>query len=661
VALTLPDPPGTTLSHTIGGAELRAERVGLIVAYAEAVKRVYIYRTDPTVATAELVGEWPQDSPFGWGTTPPSVFLASVGGRMFFAHDTPLTVRRAPTMVYDTVGGAGLEVLEEDLDGSGDWPVRFRGVVGHRGYLFGWGFNAAREEEHEDRPELVRVSRPGEPREFERNSYFVVGDRRDPVTRCIPAGAEQGSRLLVFKETKHHVITGHDKASFGVFELDELHGLLAPHLAVGVNGLVHFFAPEGPRVSDGQNPSVDTSLDLDLRGFEPTDWVAKGEDADAFATYLPIERVVGFVFGQRMYPLTVRIDGAWQWGGIWTLPFEPRTAFTIAEGPLPQTAPTGHPRCAGTAPGGTFADVTTTNVGQDGNEFLEAWVQPFPAGPWALSKTVPVTTGLFNQTLRLDGLTPGLDYEVALRYRRGPFYTEGYEDADPSNWPSISRCEFTTSVDPPDITDAAWERLDGSNEQITLDITPADTSIDIIVSAQGRGDLGTISAPHGGSVQFIDDTGGGLAGEVWTLYNVRHDTGPDAALSGAFLQHALGVWSGPTWPPGENSFGNPGGPVCYPGAGRTYLVRWDELKDQSDLYAVQVSDSFDDGGGANTTDPLTTVRGTTASPALRELAVTALPAGAVGKVVQVAVRGVLTAFTVDDFTPYDQGSVLIQT
>lgn len=161
-------------------------------------------------------------------------------------------------------------------------------------------------------------------------------------------------------------------------------------------------------------------------------------------------------------------------------------------------------------------------------------------GEWVLVGTTAVSVSS-TQTVTIEGLDSLSDYDVAFRYRRDGLYNAGASGNNPDIWPSVSRCSFSTTIDPPELLSTEWVRVSAGVEQITLTVTPADTTEDINVyrrTAIGSAALiGTISAPHVGDVTYDDDT---IAGETAYWYSVSTQDTIESPPS-----DEIRVWSGP--------------------------------------------------------------------------------------------------------------------
>jgi hypothetical protein len=368
---------GTT--HLLAIQAIRAERKGIVIVYDSATGDVDVWGVDAEATTATLLGTWfTKASDL---TEPPIISTAELFGQVFMAHSTFSVTNRATTYVYDRRQAPVLFPLQADLDDDGTKDdIKFKGVGRYTDYLMGWGYG---DETDQERPEFLRVSKPGEPADpavgandmFQAEHYFIVGDPRDPIITCEPAG----DSYLVFKETETYRFFGYSRSTFGVKPVDPLFGCVGPRLSVSVSGLCFFWTSQGPRVSDGRGPSGDAGLPLDYFGFDPADLITQGATDTAFACYAPIQRVVMFVFGRRVYAFTVRSGLAAAKWSYWELEFDPFCCGILYAGDTGVfPAPTGFPTCTsvdGTA--GTSMLITWANNSQDADEFIEIWTQLF--------------------------------------------------------------------------------------------------------------------------------------------------------------------------------------------------------------------------------------------------------------------------------------------
>ena len=618
-ALALLDDVGNPISHIVAGEPLRSDSTGIIVSYQESTQRVWVHSINADGTVAALVDEWVHDLG-GWGSTPPVVHMAESYGNVFMAHDKRSVTSRAKTIYYDTTGSL-VDMVSDDWGGRGNEDIRFRGVVRHLNYLFGWGWG----DSTSDRPEFVRSSVAGDPTSFKVNHYAIAGNQRDPVLLCKPAG----NRLIVFKDSETHVIKGSSRDSFGIKMLDPLYGILGSKLAANFGGLVLAWSAEGPRSWDGLNDSDEIAIPLDLGGLEPSTLVPQGLTETSFAFYVPELRVVIFVFGRRVYALTVRVEGDWKWS-YWELGFDPLCAFKVFDNTLSAVAPTGFPEYTSAVEAGTYVDVTVTNRSQDGDETLEAWVQEDPAGAWAKNKSVAVAL-TSTQVVQLDGLTAGTVYNTAYRYRRGLLYTVGYEVTPPSDWPAVSQGQVTTTIDPPSVFSGVWSRTGAAAEKIVLTVTPATglgaNDIEVFRNAVS---IGTISP---GSVGTFDDTTAlGLTGEADHDYTFVTKGGTDSPPSAA-----LTLWAGPPLQP-QIEWAQATGP--------SYQVGF-SIPDPT--IPTEVWDNYDDAGGTGAS----TLRQTASAGVYQKSsgALVNVPVSP-GLLILLQVRQKATAFTTDDFSKF---------
>jgi hypothetical protein len=622
--LQILDDTGAQVSHVIQGHPLRAERLGIVVSYQSTTEKVWVHRVNDAGTIAELLGEWVNDRSGGWGSDPPVVHMAEVYSRVFMAHDTRLVSGRAQTIYYDPIFGTGnLTGLTNEFTTGGPHKTRFRGVCRHLGYTVGWGYG----DEDVDGPEIVRLSKPGEPTVFEKNGYGPAGNRRDAVLRCAPAGRN----LVILKEAEAHVLRGYSRANFGIEILDPQFGILAGGLAVNVGKLLLAWSAEGPRAWDGEGASTDLAIPLDLGGLEPSSLVPQGEAERAFAFYVPDLRVAIFVFGTRVYALTTRVPNDWKWS-YWELGFTAYCAFTLVTGSQLATAPTGHPEWGSSTPAGSYVDISVNHVDQDGDETMEVWLKP-AAGSWAKATISPsLVSPTSPQTFRVSGLVPGTAYDGALRYRRGVLYATLYQNADPATWPGVSQGSLTTVIDPPTPVSGVWSRVDATNEKVTLTVTPAagQEAQDIEVFRNAVS-IGTISGPHSGDAVFDDTTVLGITPETAHAYTFVTKGGTDSPPSAA-----INVWVGPAgvpsitdvqpWQQGEYSVGFTTPDVTL---------------------ETEVHDNYDDAGGIG--GFALRVTAAAAAPNADSGTLTGLPVCTATIEVAVRVRLKVTSFTVDDF------------
>jgi len=469
----LVDDVAVDLDMTLALSPLRAESAALGIGFDNVSKEIWVNRLaiDGTNATnlglyGTLAGTATWD--------PPIIILADTDGRCLITHDEPNLNSRLVTKYYDPLASPSLQTLQADLDGNGDADVYFRGVVRHLSYIFGWGYGNATVGE-EDRADVVRVSTAGDPTLFRDDAFFEVGQRGEPVMVCRPAG----DFLVVFKETESYQIFGYSPDTFGIKPADTLYGCVSSRLAVSVGGVVFFWSTQGPRWTQG-GQSQDIAVPLDIGGPDPATLAAESDVQDAFAEYDPRTRVVQFVWGQRVYALSIRnpTKPRWSYYEIGETLQCGAQFFTTQSTAGGGGQPADGPDFAATAVptiGFTTLEIDWDNIGATGGEVVEVWLRESPAGSWA--KHTEVASDLSaSQLLTLTGLTPITDYDLAIRYRRGGLFNPGATDPDPATWPAVAQASETTGIDVPAPVERGennglWEVTGSSAEQITTSWT----------------------------------------------------------------------------------------------------------------------------------------------------------------------------------------------
>lgn len=496
---TFVDDNGDPITHICAIHPLRTERVGLVVGYNSVTGKVHVYRTTEEgkspVLLAKEGGErfWFQ---IPAGSPPPRIFAADTYAKVFFAHDESAlappgvnTLGRAPTIFYDPLSPT-LRFLNADLDGKGESAVRFRGVAKYLDYLWGWGFGTASDQ---DRPEILRVSLPGEPDRFDPEHYFIVGQRGDPILNCIPTAAT----LVVLKEADTYRTVGTSSADFGYLPLDPLHGVASSRLAVSVGGACFFWSSSGgPRVTDGNSPSQELAIQLDLPGPTPATLVEAGSIRNAFAAYEPESRTVLFVFGKRVYALNVRRAPEWAYWELSIEPFCAGTLYSLESGGAVLGPSTGYPVPHDPEDWPQINDFSAVfrwdNVSPIGGEILEVWIRP-DGGEWTHWADNPIDQGSVFEDWFLGGGTPetggallaaGTQYDMALRYRRANQYSADYTGADPDEWQALIDnpdriVTFTTLATRRvwDHLNTQWSRTSETTEQIHLQWSGGDEQV----------------------------------------------------------------------------------------------------------------------------------------------------------------------------------------
>jgi hypothetical protein len=598
------------LDRTLALSPLRAENAALGVGQDTANNNIWVNRLTVAGTNAVNVGLF---GTLGAGITwnPPIILLADSDNKCFIAHDEPNVNARLVTKYYDLAAFPPLVTLTADLDGNGPAPVFFRGVVRHLSYIFGWGYGSALDP---GRIDVVRVSTGGNPTIFRDDAFFEVGQRGEPVLVCRPAG----NFLMVFKETETYQIFGYSPDTFGIRPSDTLFGCVSSRLAVSIAGSVFFWSVQGPRVTTG-GESVDIAVPLDLDGPDPATLVAESDVQDAFAEYDPATRVISFVWGRRVYALSIRDPSKPRW-----------SYYELAERAQcgAQFFATQSTQGGGGQPANgpdfdvvAFTDITSTtavanwdNVGATGGEQIEAWARvAAPAGPWSQVGEFAYN-GLLNQAGQITGLTPGTSYDVALRYRRGGLYNPGAVSPDPATWPAVAQATLASTVAVPVATlrgenNGLWEcfgpGLAPLEERITINWTnpPGAETLQVEVWRRVRqeGDFAVqnvtgfgmgppdsvapappafalLTTVPAGSTAFTDLA---LTRQRWHDYKLQYAgsvgafsaviecwAGPDAQLTGSFVvlssDPLLGAasfgWANATTPAGRTACPGPAAP-----------------------------------------------------------------------------------------------------
>ena len=537
---TLLDEDDEPVSHTIALHAQRSIRVGIAVGYQQSGTnggKVYVYRVTAYGASPELLqhesGNW------YWfqltaGDPPPRIITDDTYGKVFLAHNELSLASRAQTVYYDPEEVMPIRNLMADLDGAGSAVVKFMGVRRWLNYMLGWGFGSA----SEDRPEFVRASVPGEPLNWDAEHYWMAGQRGDPVLNVMPAGAG----AVVLKAHELQLIFGYDRATFGIRPLDDIAGLLASRLAVGVHGDVIFWSHDGPRVTDGGGPSRDLGYNLDLQGLEPADLVTVGEIEDAFAAYIPTRKAVGMFFNRRVYVLCLDADQR-----EWTYHELGQDAYSAGKLYVDfAVAPIGYPRWISCSPSDFTATISVAHVNARGFEILEVWLKP-DGGSWSRWRTLAVDLSKPLQDVAITGLTADTDYEGALRYFSGGEYTEGYEGATPDDWTAstapLSKGTFSTTLTTRVLDDPLWERTSDIEEVIHLTWAegPVDDT-DVEYSTDGGANWSAVDTVASGTSLYDYVVQAGEE-ETYLMFRLKPSLG-------SLYSNEVTVWVGPASPIG---------------------------------------------------------------------------------------------------------------
>lgn len=426
-----------------------------------------------------------------WGTldasadSPPRFTMAESFGILIFAHDEPNVTNRLQTFAFDPAAGTPWHGIEADLDGSGDEPIYFRGVVTHLNAVWGWGFGT---DSDPDRPEVIRRSNPDDPEIYDAETFFQIGVRADPIIACAPVG----SILAILKGSSWWRLAGQTSADFEPSQADSVVGIVGCNSLQNVNGLLYWWSPYGPKRTDG-SVTVDLSQALDLTGPLPAELPTFGPGAYCWTYCDPDTLSLGFAFPNPADPEQERTS-AWKASLVeaprWSLDVFERTVLCgvlATTGQASVTIDPGHAddvTVAGASGAGeASATVTWENIDCVGDETVEIWAR-INTGIWFLSASVPVETHSHPQsTVLTSGMSNGT-IDVALRHRRLNRYDPLYVSTDPEDWPSISRATgMITAVATPAITACAYDTV---TQRLNLVWTMATSSADIEVELDIR-------------------------------------------------------------------------------------------------------------------------------------------------------------------------------
>lgn len=601
---------------------MQAEQIGVIVGYQDTDRELHVYRVSGDGIGTNRIGSW-----FTLAASahePPRAFAAESYRKMFLAHDETRFAVRGPTFYYDPFDVPQLRALTADLDrDSTPETLKFRGVTRYLNYVVGWGYGTGADE---DRPEIVRVSLPGNPLGWEPEHYFIAGLGDDPVLNCLPTS----DRLIVFKGSEQYEIHGYSRQTFGIRPGDQLYGLAGSRLGIAINGVVYFWSLEGPRVTQG-GQSTDLAWPLDIDAPAPSDLAAEGVLADGFAVYLPGRRVIKFIFGAREYNLSIwnPQEPKWSYGELGVPAFAGGLLYSGGE--AQSSAPTGFASAvSGTGKVGTTDTLTVdwTNNDQEGDEIVEIWLRP-TGGDFELEASVAV--GGATQQQDIIGLSAGTAHEIAIRYRRGPFYTAGYESDDPDNWPAVSKGTGTTLLNAPTLDATDWERTSSTVERGNITFTPAHANVDVIVRRDAI-EIATVTAAQHGGAQFTYNDEA-ISPEANNAYDCLHRT-PDADSP---LSATITQWGGPDHPTNLGCSQN----CASPAVEATWIGA--DVSLETEVHARNITDSLP-------YELVATVGGGFESACVEA------PGATTGDNVAVNVRHKQTSFTVDDFSAFTSGT-----
>jgi len=643
---TILDDLGNPVTDVLLESGMQGEQIGILGALGND-GRVHLFRCNPDGTGLQRIGTL-FTNPAG-ALTPPRIFGAEQDSKFFVAHDEPELLYRQPTVYYDPYGAPALQQLTADLDGDGiPGAIHFRGLTNYLTYVVGWGWGTETDPDH---PETIRVDDSETSTLFNPNDYLQAGWRGTPVLNCLQAGDPLNPTLMVFKPTEIYQIFGYDPTTFGIKQVESGHGIPTGKLAYSLGGVVFFWdADEGPRRTAG-GPSEDLGWPLNLNAPTPADLVAEGALSDGFICYQPGLKQLFFVFGQRVYVLSLWDPTAmkWSYGEIGFVARSGGIMYSPVEGAI--TPPTGAASSVVlSSPGPVTFAAAWDNNGLTGGEIAELWVHDVVADTWALWGSVPASGA--TQTATIDNQEPSTEYEMQIRYRRGVFYGTGYTDPDPANWPSgpsgsLSNQVTTTAIAAPVLSSLTWSRVSSTVEQVELAWT-GDATLESVIYHPG-GLLGPIQVAVVPAGTFVyDDTA--ISGETYLEYFVTQKSGVHESNHSSTLQ----VWTGPANQP-HITAGYPPTRLCN----KRLYIGWSDTS--ADLVELSMYDAT-----TNPSGPYYPVTGPVSSPVSAQVIAVA-DGGPVpdpvseGDFISVRLRYYEVAFGVTDYGPADVFHNIINT
>lgn len=467
---------------------MRAALQSVVVCYDSATREVTLQRAtiDPNTLAVTLTAVpgvlWtiPVTAPF------PVVSITDSYGKAYIAHNESSHALRQNTKVFDPSTATWTDLL---YDQDPLAPMQFRGVHRWLSYVVGWGYGTPDTGPPDDRnrPEVARVSLPGDPDVFDPNFYFIVGQRGEPVV-----GAAQTAMGLVFaKESELHLVTGTSQLDFDINMIDPAFGAVTGASMIEVNGRVYFWSAEGPRYTDG-SASLDAAVSLDLRGPQPDALLSDADLRSCFAAFRPDREEIEWVFpaAGRNASWAFVLDLKDPQGSKWH--YRPYGQLIRCAGLLagnvafdpgdPLVAPyislTDFDANAGTYYGHNAAWANTNVANLPAGSVVEIWGAAGPgpfevdAGvPWTLIKSV-AASGATQSDASITIGTPGTAQEfrhLAVRYRLadGTYYA-AQQSSNPMDWPANTRLTLLAGARPEIAnTAAAW----GGTPDVTTPIT----------------------------------------------------------------------------------------------------------------------------------------------------------------------------------------------
>lgn len=476
---------GLETKATIAGATdilaihpMRGAQQSVVVAYDSGSRDVTLYRVtvDPTtlglaLTAAGALYTLPVAAPF------PRVVVTDSFGLAFVAHDEQNVGLRQRTKVYDPSSGLISDLL---FNNDAAVPMALRGVRRWLTYIVGWGYgrNVLGPPDERYRPEILRLSQPGDPTRFPQEYYFVVGQRGEPIVAGdgIPAG------FVIAKEGELYLLTGTSQLDLDYRLIDPYFGAVSQSACVAVGNGFYFWSAEGPRVTFGEE-SASIGDALDLRGEVPDSVLAATDYRYTFTVYRPETDEIEWVFPAS------GLQASWSYvyhratgSGTPLWHYNKYGAVLRSAGVLagninntvvdPANAPYPTLTAFSLNSGGWYRH--TVSWQNNNNAFLpagavaELWVcggagafQQSTELPWRKAAEVLVAGATQNKAdLDIGTAADGQEYRsVAIRYRLtdGSYY-DASQSASPMDWPASSRATLLAPARPElAITAIAWD------------------------------------------------------------------------------------------------------------------------------------------------------------------------------------------------------------
>lgn len=416
-----------TGTHVVAIHPVRARALGVALAYDFASGQVRLYVTDADGGSPDDKGVVAEVDP---GSLPPRFLLADVNDRVFIAHDEPSLVKRYPTVIYNVA----TEALEDFA--SPFFATAFRGVQRHLNYLVAWGYGTSSDP---DRPETLRISMPGQPKIFNPQHYFLVGQQGEAILKCDAVGKVLGIKKL----TDSYQLIGYNRANFDVIPLDPNFGQMSSRLSVSVSGVNYFWSEAGPRRTGG-GESEDLALPLNLGGPSPDALAAAGDTETAFALYDADKREVAFVFGQWAYVLHLMDESNLRWSyrqyGVALFAGGTLYESVVGSAVTPPAATVTLVAFVSSESGAMTWSWTVSGTTDPGDQ-IEWWVRE-KVGPVANTWTrhfVELVAGRSAATTEVTGLFAGEPSDWAVRMARSGVPGPLYASSNPLDWPAAAR------------------------------------------------------------------------------------------------------------------------------------------------------------------------------------------------------------------------------